>query len=244
MGPDGWSGRFPICSSFCERLRESFPGVPLGMLGFSLGSFLLRDALCRGMAAPAGVILAGTGTQPGTRCLPSYRRSSGASCRTTPAVRHAAGAKLSLAPITGNCARTAPGRTGSAPTKKRSTATAPTRCLKPDISAALFASCWTPCDTHRRKARACELEPYPNPAAVGADDPVGAMGSGVGSSARRWNGQVPRAAVCCRSARHDIFHEEAGGAAARPQPHSALLRRYWQVGAAESIACGEIGARK
>lgn len=65
MGPDGWEQSLSDLQRFCERLRESFPGVPLGMLGFSLGSFLLRDALCRGMAAPAGVILAGTGTQPG-----------------------------------------------------------------------------------------------------------------------------------------------------------------------------------
>ena len=65
MGPDGWEQSLSDLQRFCERLRESFPGVPLGMLGFSLGSFLLRDALCRGMVAPAGVILAGTGTQPG-----------------------------------------------------------------------------------------------------------------------------------------------------------------------------------
>ena len=64
-GRTGWEQSLSDLQRFCERLRESFPGVPLGMLGFSLGSFLLRDALCRGMVAPAGVILAGTGTQPG-----------------------------------------------------------------------------------------------------------------------------------------------------------------------------------
>ena len=65
MGPDGWERSLSDLQRFCGKLRESFPGVPLGMLGFSLGSFLLRDALCRGMVAPAGVILAGTGAQLG-----------------------------------------------------------------------------------------------------------------------------------------------------------------------------------
>ena len=129
MGPDGWEQSLSDLQRFCERLRESFPGVPLGMLGFSLGSFLLRDALCRGMVAPAGG-------------LPSYRRSSGASCAgQSPAVRRRWCRSFPLAPITGNLRRTAPGRTGSAPTKKRSTATAPTRCAGRISQRRYFWSC-------------------------------------------------------------------------------------------------------
>lgn len=95
MGPDGWEQSLSDLQRFCERLRESFPGVPLGMLGFSLGSFLLRDALCRGMVAPAGVILAGT-ARSRARCLPSYRRSSGASCAGQSRRYDAAGAEAFL----------------------------------------------------------------------------------------------------------------------------------------------------
>ena len=81
MGPDGWEQSLSDLQRFCERLRENFPGVPLGMLGFSLGSFLLRDALCRGMAAPAGVILAGTGTQPGARHDIFHEEAGGAAAQ-------------------------------------------------------------------------------------------------------------------------------------------------------------------
>lgn len=141
MGPDGWEQSLSDLQRFCERLRESFPGVPLGMLGFSLGSFLLRDALCRGMVAPAGVILAGTGTQPGAVLAVIQAIVRGQLRRQSPAVRRRWCRSFPLAPITGNLRRTAPGRTGSAPTKKRSTATAPTRCAGRISQRRCFWSC-------------------------------------------------------------------------------------------------------
>ena len=57
----------------------------------------------------------------------------------------------------------------------------------------------------------------------GADDPVGAMGSGVrqlGAAMERAG--LPVQTVLLPGARHDIFHEEAGGAAA--QARSRILR--------------------
>ena len=56
-----------------------------------------------------------------------------------------------------------------------------------------------------------------------ADDPVGAMGSGVrqlGAAMERAG--LPVQTVLLPGARHDIFHEEAGGAAA--QVRSRILR--------------------
>lgn len=65
MGPDGWEQSLSDLQRFCERLRESFPGVPLGMLGFSLGSFLLRDALLPGHGRSGGGDPCGNGHAAG-----------------------------------------------------------------------------------------------------------------------------------------------------------------------------------
>ena len=62
---DGW---YPlkICGFF-EMLEQRFPEVPHYMLGFSLGSFLIREYLTKypGEGEIAGVIIMGTGHQPG-----------------------------------------------------------------------------------------------------------------------------------------------------------------------------------
>lgn len=94
---------------------------------------------------------------------------------------------------------------------------------RPDISAALFLELLSAMRRTGRKARACGLEPLPDPAADRADDPVGAMGSGVrqlGAAMERAG--LPVQTVLLPGARHDIFHEEAGGAAA--QARSRILR--------------------
>ena len=48
-------------------LEQRFPEVPHYMLGFSLGSFLIREYLTKypGEGEIAGVIIMGTGHQPG-----------------------------------------------------------------------------------------------------------------------------------------------------------------------------------
>ena len=63
MAPGDWSRSVDDIGHAIERLREWYCG-PLYLLGFSLGSFLVREYMEREDAKMDGVILMGTGTQP------------------------------------------------------------------------------------------------------------------------------------------------------------------------------------
>lgn len=66
FGEEGWQASLEDMQLFHKHLQDVFPGVPLFMLGFSLGSFLLRDYLnTYPTDMLAGVIIMGTGHQPG-----------------------------------------------------------------------------------------------------------------------------------------------------------------------------------
>lgn len=67
FGKGGWAASIEDMRLFFTHLRRRFPGVPHYMLGFSLGSFLLREYLTKypGEGELAGAIIAGTGHQPG-----------------------------------------------------------------------------------------------------------------------------------------------------------------------------------
>ena len=62
--PGDWQASVQEAGLFHEHLRREFPGVPVFLLGFSLGSFVVRDLLNTDFR-PAGVVLVGTGHQPG-----------------------------------------------------------------------------------------------------------------------------------------------------------------------------------
>lgn len=223
MGPDGWEQSLSDLQRFCERLRESFPGVPLGMLGFSLGSFLLRDALCRGMVAPAGVILAGTGTQPGAVLAVIQAIVRGQLRRAKPGGTTPLVQKLSFGAYN---RKFAPNRTRAdwlcADEEALDRYCADPLC-RPDISAALFLELLSAMRRTGGKRALAGWNRCPILLLSGADDPVGAMGSGVrqlGAAMERAG--LPVQTVLLPGARHDIFHEEACGAAA--QARSRILR--------------------
>ena len=67
FGEGGWAASMEDMRLFYELLEQRFPGVPHYMLGFSLGSFLLREYLSKYPDAGeiAGAIIMGTGHQPG-----------------------------------------------------------------------------------------------------------------------------------------------------------------------------------
>lgn len=64
FGEGGWAASIGDMRLFFEMLQRRFPGIPHYMLGFSLGSFLLREYLGMYPTNVAGAILAGTGHQP------------------------------------------------------------------------------------------------------------------------------------------------------------------------------------
>ena len=64
FGEGGWEAALEDMHLFFERLSTRFPGVPNDMLGFSLGSFLLREYLGRWTEGVSRAIIMGTGYQP------------------------------------------------------------------------------------------------------------------------------------------------------------------------------------
>lgn len=60
----GWAASIEDMHLFFELLNQRFPELPHYMLGFSLGSFLLREYLGKYPDGIAGAIIAGTGHQP------------------------------------------------------------------------------------------------------------------------------------------------------------------------------------
>ena len=67
FGKGGWEASIADIRLFHDHLAQTFPGVPRFMMGFSLGSFLVREYLTKYPAEGelAGAIIAGTGHQPG-----------------------------------------------------------------------------------------------------------------------------------------------------------------------------------
>jgi len=65
FGEGGWEKSLEDMHLFFDELGKRYPGIPHFMLGFSLGSFLLREYLNRYDDLVAGAIILGTGHQPG-----------------------------------------------------------------------------------------------------------------------------------------------------------------------------------
>ena len=64
-GEGGWEASIEDMHIFFQMLEEKFPEIPHYHLGFSLGSFLLREYLERYAQGAAGAVLVGTGHEPG-----------------------------------------------------------------------------------------------------------------------------------------------------------------------------------
>lgn len=65
FGEGGWARSVEDMHLFFRLLEQKFPRVPHYMLGFSLGSFLLREYLGQYPRGIAGAVIMGTGHQPG-----------------------------------------------------------------------------------------------------------------------------------------------------------------------------------
>ena len=65
FGDGGWEAAIEDMGLFSGELRSRFPKVPHYMMGFSLGSFLLREYLGKYPQGVSGAVIVGTGHQPG-----------------------------------------------------------------------------------------------------------------------------------------------------------------------------------
>ena len=64
MGEQGWTLAIDQIGAMNQELSRILPGVPLALMGFSLGSFLVRDYLRTGRESLSRILILGSGDQP------------------------------------------------------------------------------------------------------------------------------------------------------------------------------------
>ena len=218
FGEGGWAATIEDMRLFYEELRGRFPGNPHFMLGFSLGSFLLREYLTAYPAEGelAGAIIAGTGHQPGWLMSVMMAIVNGEIKKTgidgtTDLVR-----QLSFGTYN---QKFEPNRTAAdwlcadGEALDRYLADP---LVRKDISAGLF---WELLGSMKRTGKAREYDGWNKGLPVlllsGQEDPVGNGGKGVVQLYRRMkrSGLENVSLLLLPDARHDIFHEESSGVA-------------------------------
>lgn len=211
-GEGGWDASIDDMRLFFELLEQRFPKIPHYMLGFSLGSFLLREYLGKYPDGIAGAIIAGTGHQPVwllsimMGIVKGQIKKAGYD-QTTDLVR-----QLSFGTYN---QKFKPNRT-----------TADWLCsdaaeldqyladplVRKDISAGLF---YELLGSMKRTGKACAYGNMPILLISGQNDPVGDFGKGVQAIYNRMK-KTGMENVIIRllpNAHHDLFHEEANGTA-------------------------------
>ena len=214
FGEGGWNYALHDMHLFYLELNSKFPNIPHFMLGFSLGSFLLRDYLNRYCDKVDGAIIMGTGHQPGAvlnMLMPVVKREIKANGfdSSTHKVN-----KLSFETYN---QKFAPNMTSvdwlCSDTTQRIKYRGDPLCRK-TISAGLF---WQLLDSMKRTGKLSSYRKWNKQMPVlllsGQDDPVGDFGKGV----QRVRQSMSRAGTkhiqlyLVPGARHDLLHEEKSG---------------------------------
>lgn len=73
---EGWDLVVEDLSMLLDRIRETYPGVPVVLMGHSWGSFLARDLATRRGEELAGLIILGTGAGAGALTVPGMALAS------------------------------------------------------------------------------------------------------------------------------------------------------------------------
>lgn len=215
LGKTGWEESLRDMHYFRMMLQQKFPGLPLYMMGFSLGSFLQREYLNL-YNAPAGVILVGTGTQPGLllsvlmKVVDQEIRKCGFN-RNTPLVQ-----KLSFETYNSKFAPNETRADWLCSDRSQLDRYLNDRACREEISAGLFYQLLGSMKrTGTRDSYRNWSKSMPVLLISGMDDPVGDMGKGV----RQVLAQMHKAGMTnvqmqlYPHARHDVLHEEVSGAA-------------------------------
>ena len=218
FGEGGWAASIEDMRLFYTELQNRFPGVPHYMLGFSLGSFLLREYLTKypSEGELAGAIIAGTGHQPGwllsiMMAIVKGEFKKAGFDGTTDLIK-----QLSFGTYN---QKFKPNRTEA--DWLCSDANALDNYLadplvRKNISAGLF---WELLGSMKRSGSAFEYDGWDTSLPIlllsGQDDPVGDGGKGVRAIYNRMKktGMENVTLNLLSDARHDIFHEEANGTA-------------------------------
>lgn len=216
FGKNGWESSVEDMHLFFNELRSFFPGIPHYMLGFSLGSFLLREYLGKYPEDVSGAIIAGTGHQPGWLLsimitIVSNEIKKAGFDGTTDLIK-----QLSFGTYN---QKFKPNRT------EADWLCSDTECLdhyladflvRRNISAGLFRELLASMKrTGKADSYAGWNKEMPILLLYGTDDPVGDSGKGVPKLCNLMKKAGLQAVDCQQfpGARHDIFHEEASGTA-------------------------------
>lgn len=214
FGVGGWTAAIEDIHAFSDQLRQRFSEVPHYMLGFSLGSFLLREYLGKYPDGTAGAIIAGTGHEPSwllsilMTLVKGEIKKSGFD-GTTALIK-----QLSFGTYNQNFK---PNRTEAdwLCTDAESLAHyLADPLVRKNISSGLF---WELLGSMKRTGKAESYVSWNKEMSVlllyGTDDPVSKAGKGV-SALQAMLQKAGLKSVECKSfpnARHDIFHEESTG---------------------------------
>lgn len=216
FGEEGWDGSIEDMNRFSCVLKERFPGISHAMLGFSLGSFLVREYMGKYPDGIDRAVIMGTGHQPGgilsimMSIVKGQFKKAGFD-GTTALVK-----QLSFGTYN---QKFKPNRTAAdwlcADQNQLDAYLADPLCRK-DISAGLF---WQMLGAMKRtcgkNAYAGWNKDIPILLLSGQDDPVGDAGKGV----RAVKAGMEKAGIrhvtmhLFPGARHDLLHEETCGAA-------------------------------
>ena len=218
FGKGGWAASIEDMRLFYELLQERFSGVRHYLLGFSLGSFLLREYLTKypGEGEVDGAIIMGTGHQPGWLLTIMMGIVNGqikkfGFDKTTDLVR-----QLSFGTYNQKFKpnRTAADWLCADETELDKYLADP--LVRKDISAGLF---WELLGSMKRTGSTFEYDGWDTSLPIllfsGQEDPVGDGGKGVQAIYNRMKktGMENVTLQLFPGARHDLLHEEAGGAA-------------------------------
>ena len=215
LGENGWQQAMEQLEALHGALEKRLPGRKQVLLGFSLGSFLVRDAVGAGKCRPDGVILMGSGDQPGfvlgllKAAVRGQIRKYGFDV-STPMVE-----KLSFGAYN---QKFRPNRTQAdwlcADPQQVDAYLSDPKCC-PSISAGLF---WQLLDAIQRTGKdSYSLWNREMPVLLlsGGDDPVGNAGQGMKALQQKMKrgGLTDVTLELIPGARHDLLHEDAGGRA-------------------------------
>ena len=225
FGEGGWAASIEDMQLFYEHLQGRFPGKPHFMLGFSLGSFLLREYLTKypDEGTLSGAIIMGSGHQPGwllsvMRWIVKGQIKKAGFDGTTDLVR-----QLSFGTYN---QKFKPNRTSAdwlCADEAELDKYLADPLVRKDISAGLF---WELLGSMKRSGRACAYGGLPILLISGQDDPVGNGGKGVQEIHRRVvSGHENVTLKLFPGARHDLLHEEKGCAEAARKLIAEWIKR-------------------
>ncbi|MBR4036496.1 MAG: lysophospholipase [Oscillospiraceae bacterium] len=216
FGEKGWQNSLEDMHLFFEYTESQLPGIPHFILGFSLGSFLLREYIGIYDDTLRGAIIMGTGHQPAPvlgaiiAIVNGQVKKAGIDS-STPLVQ-----QLSFGTYN---KKFAPNRTESdwlcSDNRQLDDYIADPLCRE-SISAGMFRDLLSAMKRTGAKTAYDNVDKTtPVLLISGGDDPVGDMGKGVAAveKAMEKAGMQNTTTLLIAGARHDLLHEETGGQA-------------------------------